>query len=399
MTLLTGLMIAVAGLIVWGIWQQQKRMFYFRELAAAKILQNSEEKFRKAFETSPDALAITRFTDGRVVAVNNGFFNVMGYAPEEIAGKLVKDYNIWAKEDERARMRETLQKESVVSNMEMSFRRKNGDIGYGLMSVSTIELEGELHVLGIIRDITKRKLEEQAMQENERKLREAQKMAHLGFWSWDVKTGKVEWSDEVFKIFGLDPVKFTPHIDSILDLSPWSDDHQRGKQLIAAAAENHAPGFYEQRFVRPDQSTGYYYSTFQGIYDEKGGLVTIIGTMLDITERKLAEENIRKLNEELEKKVAERTAALKEAIDNLEKLNRVFVGRELRMAELKKRIAGLEQTGGGPHHQENRRTPTDRTANIYLPYPVINRASGPASLRRGIKPLRSSLQYAKQIAN
>jgi len=46
-------------------------------------------------------------------------------------------------------------------------------------------------------------------------------MAQLGHWIWDIKTGKVEWSDEVYRIFHLDPETFTPHIDSILALSPW----------------------------------------------------------------------------------------------------------------------------------------------------------------------------------
>jgi PAS domain S-box-containing protein len=139
-------------------------------------------------------------------------------------------------------------------------------------------------------DITERKLAENSLRESERKLREAQEMAHLGFWSWDVKTGEVEWSDEVFKIFCLDPKEFTPQIDSILALSPWPEDNKRDQELINRAVETHTPGSYEQKFLRPDKSIGYYYSTYQGNYDEKGSLISIVGTVLDITERKLAEE-------------------------------------------------------------------------------------------------------------
>ncbi|HEX7534977.1 MAG TPA: response regulator, partial [Syntrophales bacterium] len=102
---------------------------------------------------------------------------------------------------------------------------------------------------------------EVTLRESERKLREAQEMAHLGFWHWDVKTGDVEWSDEVFKIFHLDPKEFTPHIDSILELSPWPANHQRNQELISRAIKNHNPGSYEQKFLRPDGSIGYYYST------------------------------------------------------------------------------------------------------------------------------------------
>ena len=133
---------------------------------------------------------------------------------------------------------------------------------------------------------------EETLQKSERRLREVQEMAHLGFWNWNKRTGDVEWSEEVFKIFVLDPKTFTPQIDSILALSPWPEDHQRDQELIKKAIETHNPGSYEQKFLRPDQSIGHYYSTFQGNYDEKGELISIVGTVLDITERKRAEEKL-----------------------------------------------------------------------------------------------------------
>jgi PAS domain S-box-containing protein len=63
--------------------------------------------------------------------------------------------------------------------------------------------------------------------------------------------------------------------------------------------ESHEKGDYEQRFIRPDGSTGYYYSTFQGKYDAEGNLISIVGTVLDITERKLAEEKLRLAHQRL----------------------------------------------------------------------------------------------------
>ncbi len=147
--------------------------------------------------------------------------------------------------------------------------------------------------IGSITDITIGKLEEETLRESERKLREVQEMAHLGFWSWDIKTGNVEWSEEVYKIFSLDPKEFKPQIDSILKLSPWPEDQQRDTELINHAIKTRTPGFYEQKFLHPDQSIGYYYSTFQGKYDVNGNLISIVGTALDITERKIAEIALR----------------------------------------------------------------------------------------------------------
>ena len=239
-------------------------------------------------------------------------------------------------------LKNSYRKEILVAR-DIPVMRKDKTVFFADVNASTITLEGKECIIGMFRDITERKQAEETLRESERRLREAQEMAHLGFWHWDVKTGDVEWSDEVFKIFRLDPKEFTPHIDSIQALSPWPEDHQRDQELINRAIENHNPGSYEQKFLRPDQSIGYYYSTFQGKYDENGDLISIVGTVLDITERKKAEEEIHKLNAELEERVAERTAELTAKAAELERINKVFVDRELRMRELKERIAELEK--------------------------------------------------------
>ena len=132
--------------------------------------------------------------------------------------------------------------------------------------------------------IARNRIQEQ-INESDRKLKEAQELAHLGFWFWDIATGDVEWSEEVYKIFQLNPEEFKPQIDSILALSPWPEDQHRDQELIQRSIETKQPGMYEQKFLRPDHSIGHYSSTFQGLFDEKGNLKTIVGSVLDITDR------------------------------------------------------------------------------------------------------------------
>jgi PAS domain S-box-containing protein len=295
----------------------------------------AHERLRRFIDSNIVGVVIAS-ADGKIIETNDYYLDMIGFTREEFESEKVDWRAItppeWMQTDEKAisEMRE----HGSCTPYEKEYLRRDGTRVSVFLS-DTMLPGPEEQIAAFALDITERKGAENKLRESERKLREVQEMAHLGSWHWDVKTGDVEWSEEVYKIFRLDPKQFAPHIDSILALSPWPEDHQRDKELINRAIETHSPGFYEQKFLRPDKSIGYYYSTFQGNYDVQGELVSIIGTVMDITERKCAEDEIRKLNEDLEKRVNERTTELRETIAQLEEMNRAFVARELRMIELK----------------------------------------------------------------
>lgn len=144
---------------------------------------------------------------------------------------------------------------------------------------------------------SERKQIEGRLRESENRLLEAHKMSQIGHWLWNVKTGVCEWSDEVYKIFGLNPKEFTPDINSIMELSPWPEDNKRYEEIIQKAIESREPGTFEQQFLRSDGSTGIYFSTFQGVYDSHDELVAMKGTIQDITERKKTEDTLRESHE------------------------------------------------------------------------------------------------------
>jgi len=266
---------------------------------AEEALSNSEGRLHTLVQTIPDLIWL-KDKDGVYLSCNTMFERFFGAGEADIVGKT--DYDFVAREladSFREHDRKAMTAGKPTSNEEwITFADDGHRTLLETIKTPMYDARGTIiGVLGIGRDITERKRAEDSLRESEKRLREAQKMAHLGFWYWDVKTGDVEWSEEVFNIFCLDPKEFTPHIDSILSLSPWPEDHHRDQELINRAIETHDQGFYEQKFLRPDQSIGYYYSTFQGNYDENGDLFSIVGTVLDITERKQAEDDLKQAEE------------------------------------------------------------------------------------------------------
>ena len=148
--------------------------------AAQEVLRVSEARYRTAFETSLDAIAICRMDDGMFVDVNRSFFDILGYERAElvgqtsaetstwvdsdgkhqcnvfldVAGRSSGELNIWDDPADWERLTEVLRKSSVCRAFEAMLRRKNGETIWGQISASVIELEAVPCVLFVIRDVT-----------------------------------------------------------------------------------------------------------------------------------------------------------------------------------------------------------------------------------------------------
>lgn len=117
-------------------------------------LKFSEEKFSKAFYTSPDSININRLHDGLYLEVNDGFCNLTGYKREEVIGKTSAEINIWYDLNDRKKLVQQLLEKGFVTNLKAKFRYKDGTISTGLMSASIIELNGEKCIISITRNIS-----------------------------------------------------------------------------------------------------------------------------------------------------------------------------------------------------------------------------------------------------
>jgi len=127
-----------------------------RKRAEAELAK-SEERFRTAFSTNPDAIIISRIDDGVMIDVNQGFTNVTGYTREDVLNRDGRDLGIWAIPEDRLRFIGELKTNGTVNNLETQFRRRDGNIIDGSVSARVIMLDNVPHALSFGKDITEHK--------------------------------------------------------------------------------------------------------------------------------------------------------------------------------------------------------------------------------------------------
>lgn len=166
-------------------------------------------------------------------------------------------------------------------------------------------------VVWVSRDITERKEAEEKVRRSEASLAEAQRIAHLGNWDWDIAGGALAWSDEIYRIFGLPTRQFAATYEAFLD-RVHPDDREYVREAVEQALSGKAPYSIDHRIVLPDGTVRFVHEQAEVSFGDQGKPGRMIGTVQDITERKRIEELLEKHNSILEEKVRERTEELEE---------------------------------------------------------------------------------------
>ncbi|WP_160299576.1 PAS domain S-box protein [Leptolyngbya iicbica] len=143
-------------------------------------------------------------------------------------------------------------------------------------------------VMIVVRDLSQRLQIETALRQSETSLREAQRIAQVGSWELDLQTSTVTWSEEMFRIFGLDANQAEPSYDNIMAMIPLAD-REHLKSLVERAIADGTPYSFEHRIQRPDGTQRYLVSRGEIVEPEHQQGLKLCGTALDITDRKRAE--------------------------------------------------------------------------------------------------------------
>ncbi|HAH23722.1 MAG TPA: hypothetical protein DCL77_08190 [Prolixibacteraceae bacterium] len=280
-----------------------------------RTLRESEEKFRKAFLINPDSIIISNLNNGRFISVNHGFTEIFEFMEEEVIGKTSLEVNFWHNPEDRKTWVKGIEEKGVIDNFEAKLCTKSGKIMNTLMSSAIIELDGVPNILSTIKDITERKLVEEALRYNEAMLNEMGRVGQIGGWEFYPLIGQVRWTEEAARIHDLDPTP-TISLEEAINYY-YGESFPRIKQAVHEAIVLAKPFDLESEILSA-KGIRKWVRTIGYPVVEEGKVVKVHGSTQDITQRKQAEEEIRKLNETLEQKVVDRTAQLKEANQELE---------------------------------------------------------------------------------
>ena len=153
---------------------------------------------------------------------------------------------------------------------------------------STNHESGDFEFVGAVTDITDRRRVEEALRRSEGYLAQAQTLTRSGSWAWNVHTDARFWSQETFRIFGYDPAKMKPTWSDILERT-HPDDREAIAQQAKLETTSKQDSEFDWRIVLPDGSIKHLHSISHPVMDESAQIVEIVGTLMDVTERKQAE--------------------------------------------------------------------------------------------------------------
>jgi PAS domain S-box-containing protein len=264
-----------------------------------ELLRTRERHFRTIIENSADGIALFS-PDGSIHYASPSTPRVLGYTPEELVS--FNAFDLIHPEDQEAvrqGINAILGRPAVSADVQVHVRHKDGE--WRWLEGAFTNMIDEPHVGSIVnnfRDITERRRADDLLRQSEYQLAEAQRLARLGSWTWNLDDNVLTWSDELYRIYGLDPRKFTPTYDAFMRLV-HPEDVDFVAQEVERSAKNLEPLNYRLRIVRPDGEVRIIHSRGRVAADERGVPFRLYGAAQDVTEQKRAEEQLRQTTEQL----------------------------------------------------------------------------------------------------
>ena len=297
-------------------------------------LESSESRLRTLVESAPDALLVVDYA-GTIALANEEAERLSGYTRNELLGRAVEDLVPDAVRQAHHAHRDGYaahpRRRTMGAGRDLTVRRKDGTEVPVDISLSPIDLSGTGQVVVSIRDMSERRRADEAVRLSEARLAEAQRVAHIGTWSWDVGSDYVLWSAELKRIYGMDgedgPISFPEYAMLV-----HPEDRDRVTSVVIQTVRNLRPFEHEYRIVLPSGEMRWLHARGDVAEERDGKALRLGGYCHDITDRKLAEARRNRALEDLYdyQQILERVARDEPLADSLEAL----------CLEVEKRLAG-----------------------------------------------------------
>ena len=268
------------------------KMTIYRDITEHKQAEEALRYFQKAIDSASDAIGMST-PEGKHYYQNKVFTELFGLTIKETDGEQGPPSTVYSNEKTGREVFETIMEGGSWTGEVKMLDKNRKEIDVFLRAYSIKDKKGNVvGLVGVHTDIASRKQAEEALRESEKLHKKAQSVAHIGHWELYPEIGTPVWSDEIFRIFGLNPQESEPSFtDHETHLHP--DDWPLLNKAVTLASTEGTPFDIIFRIVRPDGEIRWMHSIGTTTKDEKGKVTKLFGTAQDITDRKQAEEALR----------------------------------------------------------------------------------------------------------
>ncbi len=256
-----------------------------------EALRQSEEKYRIILESMEDGYYETD-QRGHFTFFNDAFVRNFGYTKAEALGLSYRQVT----DGQHARklfqaLTQVYRTGQTIKTLGWEVIVKDGTRRSveGSLSLMRNQQGEPLGFRGLVRDVTERKRAEQRLQESEAKLIEAQQLAQIGSWEWDITRNTVTWSDELYRIFGLTRQEFGASYEAYLEYV-HPDDRALVNKAVTSALNEKEPFSFDHRIILPNGAEKVLHARGELLVDQTGRPSKMIGIAQDVTERKQADK-------------------------------------------------------------------------------------------------------------
>ncbi len=255
--------------------------------ATEQALRDSEARYRRLAEYATDMIS-HHDESGRYLYLSPACTTILGYLPEELIGR--DSYELFHPDDvERIKQSHHDVLEHRNNTISYRLRHKDGHYVWLESSVTWFDAGPNQEIIVVSRDISARRAAEQALRDSQSRLSQAEAIAGLGSWEWEVESDTTRWSDQAFRNSGYEPGSVEPSFDLFVK-AIHPEDRQKVMDIVHDVMSSGDSFAFEYRVIWPDGTVRHLANQGEVIRDAEGKPQRVVGAAQDITDRKEAEQ-------------------------------------------------------------------------------------------------------------